>query len=132
MIGRRLRRVDGPRAAPVTTLLAGGLSAIAGAVAGVEGSGWAALLAAVVVLAFFWIGALPLLLVGGELSLAGVGFILLLMTYALRLVGLVVILTLVSRSDSVDIEWLALTLIVCTLVWVGTQVALVKRSRATL
>jgi ATP synthase protein I len=127
-----LQRVDGPRGAPIAVLLAGVASAVAGAVAGVEGAPVAALVAAVVVLLFFWAGALPLLLVGGNLSLAGVGFLLLMMTYVLRLIGLVIALTVASRSDAVDTRWLALTVIGCTLVWVATQVALVGRSRATL
>jgi hypothetical protein len=113
-------------------VLAGIFSATAGALADVEGAVLGALLAPVIVLAFFWIGALPLLLVGGNLSLAGVGFGLLLMTYLLRLVGLVVVLRVAARSDSVDIRWLALTVIACALVWVVTQAALAGRSRATL
>jgi ATP synthase protein I len=127
-----LRRLDGPRGAPIAVLVAGVASAVGGAVAGVDGAPLAALVASVVVLLFFWAGALPLLLVGGDLSLAGVGFLLLMMTYVLRLVGLVIALTLASRSDAVDTRWLALTVIGCTLVWVVTQVALVGRSRATL
>jgi ATP synthase protein I len=128
----RLRRLDGPRGAPIAVLVAGAASAVGGAVAGVEGAPLAALVAAVAVLLFFWAGALPLLLVGGNLSLAGVGFLLLMMTYVLRLIGLVIALSLASRSDAVDTRWLALTVIGCTLVWVATQVALVGRSRATL
>ena len=124
--------VDGPRAAPVAVLAAGVVSAGIGAVAGVDGAPLGALLAAVVTLLFFWIGALPLLLVGGNLSLAGPGFLLLMMTYGLRLVALVVVLTVAGRSGAVDTRWLALTVIACTLVWVGTQVALVGRSRVTL
>jgi hypothetical protein len=127
-----VHRVDGPRAAPLAVLLAGGVSALAGALAGVAGAPLGGLLGAVVTLLFFWIGALPLLLVGGNLSLAAPGFLLLLMTYGLRLVGLVVVLTLADRSGAADPRWLALTVIACTLVWVGTQVALVGRSRATL
>jgi hypothetical protein len=116
----------------VTTVLAGALSALGGAVTGVDGAALGALVATVVTLLFFWTGALPLLLVGGNLSLAGVGFVLLLMTYGLRLVGLLVVLTVASRSNAVDTRWLAVTVIGCTLVWVATQVALVGRSRATL
>ena len=128
----RARRLDGPRAAPLTTALAGGISAAAGALLDVDGAPAAALLAAGLTLLFFWTGALPLLLLGGNLSLAGVGFLLLMMTYALRLVGLVIALSIASRSGAVDMPWLAITVIACTLVWVGTQVALVGRSRATL
>jgi len=129
---RLLRRIDGPRAAPVATALAGALSAVGGRLSGVEDAALSALLATVVTLLFFWTGALPLLLVGGNLSLAGVGFILLLMTYALRLFALLVVLSAARSSGAVDIRWLAITVIACTLVWVGTQVALVGRSRASL
>ena len=121
-----------PPSAWAAVLLAGALSAVGGWLSGGEGAALAALLAALVVLAFFWTGALPLLLVGGNLSLAGVGFVLLLMTYALRLVALVLVLTVAARSEAVDVRWLAMTVIGCTLVWVGTQAALVGRSRATL
>jgi hypothetical protein len=116
----------------VAVLAAGGASAVAGALAGADGAPLGGLLGAVVTLLFFWIGALPLLLVGGNLSLAGPGFLLLLMTYGLRLVALIVVLTAAARSGAVDARWMALTVIGCTLVWVGTQVALVGRSRATL
>jgi hypothetical protein len=116
----------------MTTLAAGLLSAGAGLLAGVDGAAPGALLASVLVLLFFWIGAVPVLLVGGNVSLAGPGFLLLMLTYVLRLVGLAVVLTAASRSGAVDRPWLAGTLIGCTLVWVATQVALVGRSRVTL
>lgn len=125
-------RWDGPRTAPVTTLAAGVLSAGVGLAVGRDGAAAGAVIAAVLVILFFWTGALPLLLVGGDLSLAGIGFVMLMMTYALRLVGLAVALALAARSDSVDERWLAGTLIVCALVWVITQAGLVGRSRVTL
>jgi len=118
--------------APLATACAGALSAVGGFVAGVDGAPLGAGVATGVTLLFFWTGALPLLLVGGNLSLAGVGFVLLLMTYGLRLLGLLVVLSVAGRSPAVDSRWLALTLIGCALVWVGTSVALVGRSRATL
>ena len=126
------RRLDGPRLAPVATLLAGGLSALLGSARGVDGAALSAVLGSVVTVLFFWIGAVPLLLVGGNLSLAGVGFVLLVTTYALRLIALIGVLAVASRSDAVDLRWLALTVIACALVWVMAQVALVGRSRATL
>ena len=124
--------VDGPRAAPVTTVLAGAVSAGIGLGVDREGAVLAGLLAGVLVVLFFWTGALPLLLVGGDLSLAGIGFLMLMMTYALRLVGLAVALAVASRSDAVDVRWLAFTLMACALVWVITQAALAGRSRVTL
>jgi len=54
------------------------------------------------------------------------------MTYALRLVAVLLALAVAEASGAVDTRWLALTLIALTMVWTGTQVALVKRSRATL
>ncbi len=128
----RPRRVDGPRAAPLTTLAAGVVSALAGALAGVSGAPLGALVAAVVVLCFFWTGALPLLLVGADTSRAGIGLVVLLMTYVLRLVAVFGVLALATGTDAVHSRWLALTVIACTLVWVATSVALVGRSRATL
>ncbi len=129
---RLLKRADGPRTAPITTALAGAVSAVAGGFTEVEGRVLGALVATVVVLFFFWTGAIPVLLVGGDLSKAGLGYLVLMMTYALRLVALLVVLTATARSGAADTRWLALTVIACTLVWVGTQVALVGRSRATL
>ena len=129
---RPRHRLDGPRLAPVATLLAGGVSAAVGTARGVDGAALSALLASVVTVLFFWAGAVPLLLVGGNLSLAGVGFVLLVTTYALRLIALIAVLAVAARSDAVDLRWLALTVIVCSLVWVMAQVALVGRSRATL
>ena len=119
-------------AAPLALLAGGSVSATWGALAGVPGAPLGAALGALLVLAFFTTGAVPLLMVGGELSRAGLGFVVLLMTYALRLVALLVVLTVVSRSGVADVRWLALTVIALTLVWVGAQVALVGRSRSTL
>lgn len=119
-------------AAPLALVVGGAVSATWGALAGVQGAPLGAALAVVLVLVFFSTGALPLLLVGGELSRAGLGFLVLMMTYALRLVALLVVLTVVSRSEAVDVRWLAVTLIALTLVWVGAQVAVAGRSRTTL
>ncbi|MDQ3492420.1 MAG: hypothetical protein M3452_04070, partial [Chloroflexota bacterium] len=117
---------------PLAVLATGAASATAAMVTDVAGGPLGALVAAAAVLVFFWPGALPLLLVGGDLSLAGVGFVVLLMTYALRLVGLLVVLSLAVGSGAVDRAWMSITLILCSLVWAGTQAALVGRSRATL
>lgn len=119
-------------AAPLALLAGGVVSACWGVLAGVQGAPLGAALGALLVLAFFTTGAVPLLLVGGELSRAGLGFVVLLMTYALRLVALLVVLTVVSRSEAVDVRWLALTVIALTLVWVSAQVALLGRPNSTL
>jgi len=131
-VSERLRRLDGPRGAPIAVLLAGTLSALAGALLGRDGAVLGAALATVVALVFFWTGALSLLLVGADTSRAALGLVILLMTYALRLVAVLLVLALAQASGGVDTRWLAMTLIALTLVWTGTQVALVGRSRATL
>ena len=127
-----LRRVDGPRAAPVACVLAGLLSAVGAVLRDREGGPLGAAVATAVVLVFFWTGALPVLLVGGETSRAAIGLFILLMTYALRLVAVLLVLAVAQVSSTVDEQWLAMTLIALALVWTGTQVALVGRSRATL
>ena len=126
-----LRRAEASRLAPVITLSAGLVSAAVGAAAGVAGAPLGALIAAVLVVGFFWTGAVPLLLFGDG-PRAGFGLVVLLVTYVTRLMVLLILLALVAGTDVADIRWLAVTVIVCTLVWVGTQVALVGRSRATL
>lgn len=127
-----LRRLDGPRAAPVACLLGGVVSALVGVAVGRDGAVLGALVATAIVLVFFWTGALPVLMVGGQTSRAAIGLLILLMTYALRLVAVLLVLALAEASQAVDASWAGVTLIVLTLVWTGTQVALVKRSRATL
>jgi ATP synthase protein I len=116
----------------LTTLLAGVASAALALAVGADGAPLGALFAALLVVAFFSAGGVPLLLVGGELARAGIGFLVLMMTYVLRLVALLVVVTLAARSGAVDIEWLAGTLIACTAVWLTTQVAVASRSGATL
>ena len=129
---RRLRRIDARPVAPLTTLTAGLVSGAAGAAAKGSGAALGAAVATVVTLAFVWTGGIPLLLMGADMTRAGLGYLVLMMTYALRLVALLVAFSVAARSDHVDVRWAALTLIACTLVWVGTQVALVGRSRPVL
>ena len=118
--------------APVATAVAGLLAAGAGAALGRDGAAAGALIATAVVLAFFSMGALPVLIVGGDTSRAALGFLVLQMTFLLRIVGLIAVLAVAKKSGSVDTHWLALTLIALTLIWTCTRVALVSRSKATL
>ncbi len=113
-------------------LLAGAASAVVGTVLGRDGAALGALVATLLVVAFFSAGALPVLLVGGDTSRAGLGFLVLQMTYVLRLVALFGVLALAKSSGKVDTRWLAVTLIALTLVWTGTRVALLSRYEATL
>lgn len=128
----RTRRLDGRRAAPAACVGTGLVSAAAGAAVGRDGAALGALVATLLVLAFFSMGALPVLLVGGDTSRAALGFLILQMTYVLRLVGLLAVLAVVKASGQVDTRWLALTLIALTLVWTGTRVALLSHSDPSL
>ena len=49
--------------------------------------------------------------------------------YALRLVAVLVALTAATRSGATDTQWLAVTVIVCTLVWTNAQVVRLVRPR---
>jgi hypothetical protein len=112
----------------VACLLAGAVSAVLGAALGRDGAAVGALISTALVLVFFTAGALPVLLVGGDTSRAGLGFLILQMTYLLRLVLLLGVLGVAEASGAVDIPWLVGTLIVLTLVWTTTRVALLSRS----
>ncbi len=127
-----MRRFDARTGAPLAVVVGGLVAGLIGALAGRPGTVPAAALATVAVLFFFWTGAIPVLLVGGDLSRAGIGFLLLGFTYLLRLVGLLAILSVSARSSAVDVRWLAYTVIALALVWVLAQVALLGRSRRTL
>lgn len=125
---QRRRRLDGAVAAPLACLLAGGASAVVGATQDRDGAALGALIATGLVLVFFTAGALPVLLVGGDTSRAGLGFLILQMTYLLRLVFLLGVLGLAEASGAVDMPWLVGTLIVLTLLWILARVTLLSRS----
>ena len=122
------RRLDGRRAAPLACLLAGGVSAVVGASMDRDGAAIGALIATALVLVFLAAGALPVLLVGDDLSRAGLGFLVLQMTYLLRLVFLLGVLGAAKESGEVDIGWLVGTLIALTLLWTTTRVTLLSRT----
>lgn len=127
-----LKRVDARLGAPLAVLFGGLVSAVAALATGRDGGVPAALLATVVVVAFFWTGAIPVLLVGGDTSRAGLGFLVLMTTYVLRLVTALAVVALAAGSSAVDRRWMAVTIIALTLVWTGAQVGLLGRSRVTL
>lgn len=116
-------------AAPLATLVAG---AVCAAVAAVQLGGrgvLSALLATAVVAGFFWSGLLPLLLAGDREERAGAALVVLLVNYALRLVLVLLVLGAAARAGAVDDAAVGLTVVVCALVWTGTQAALLARAR---
>lgn len=82
-----------------------------------------ALLGLVMVLVFFLAGAVPLLVVGDG-SQSGFAFLVLAMTYVLRILLGVVVYVAATRSPAIDRQAVGLTVIVCALAWVNTQVVL--------
>lgn len=87
-----------------------------------------ALIGTGLVVGFFTAGAIPLLVAGdGQHGRASMGFLVLAMTYALRLVVAIGVLTVATTSGAVDRRVMGLTVIGCALVWTGTQVVLGTR-----
>lgn len=109
--------------APGLTLLAGAVCAlVAGLLVGGRGV-LAAVVGAVVVLAFFGSGIVPLLVVRGEdESSKGLATGILLLTYTLRLALAVAVLRVGSRTHVVDRRSLGLSVIACALAWTAAQV----------
>ncbi len=111
------------RTATLTTTVAGLLAVLLSWVlVGGEGPG-SALLGLVMVVVFFTAGSLPFVVVGdGERP--AFAFIVLGMTYVLRILLGVAVYATATQSESVDSLVVGLTVIGCALVWVNTQVVL--------
>lgn len=123
------------RIAAATTTLAGLVAVLAGFVA-VGGDGpLSAVVGLVLVLVFLSAGSLPLVVAGdGTQGRDKLGFLVLGTTYALRLVLAIAVLTVADSSGSVDSNVMGVTVIVCALVWTGTQAVLgtMRRHQPTL
>ena len=109
------------RTAALVTTLAGLVAVlVAWAAVGRDGPG-SALLGLVMVLVFFSAGTLPFL-VAGDGTRSGLAFLVLGMTYVLRILLGVAVYAVATSSDRVDRVVVGLTVIGCALVWVNTQV----------
>lgn len=100
-------------------------------VAGVQLGGrgvLSALVALVVVVAFFWSGLLPVALASGREERAGGTVLVLLVNYALRLVLVLVVLRVTARLDVVDARAVGVSLVACALSWVLAQAVLLARA----
>ena len=119
---------DTPRRGSWALTAAPLLAAVACAVVGglvVGSSGVAAgLVAGVLVLAFLASGAIPLTLSQGLGDPAGLGLLLLLVNYAFRLVAALVVVVLLVRLGWIDREVTGVSVIVCALARVNTQMLL--------
>ncbi len=111
------------RTCALVTLAVGALcTVVSGFAVGSDGPG-SAVLGVVMVLVFFLAGALPLLVVGDG-SQSGFAFLVLAMTYVLRILLGVVVYVAATGSSAIDRQVVGLTVIVCALAWVNTQVFL--------
>jgi hypothetical protein len=112
------------RAALVTGLVGLLAVGVAALVVGADGA-WSALLGAGLVLAFLSAGSLPFVVAGDTTQgRGGVAFVVLGLTYALRLVLALVVLKLASRADWVHGTVVGLSVIACALAWAATMVVL--------
>lgn len=105
---------------------------------GVAAAGWsvdgrpallAGLLATAVVAVFFVSSALPLFMAANQP--AGVGLLLVMMTYGMRLTLALVVLAVAARSESFDPRWLGAVVIAGALTWCALHVAVVIRTLRT-
>lgn len=121
---------DGLTTLPRRGTLAAGLvcALVAWAVIGVAGL-LAASIGALVVVAFFATGRVPVFLAEQVALEARFGVVLLVTTYVLRLVLVFAVLALAADSDRVHVPTLGVALIVCTLTWSALQLAAVLRAR---
>jgi hypothetical protein len=120
------------RPAALATLATGLLAVVVAWLAVGSHGPVSALLGTAIALVFFGMGALPLLVAGEGMN--GVAWILLGLGYVLRILVGVAIYAVAVSSDSIDRTVVGLTVIVCALVWLNTQLvwSLRKRNRPTL
>ena len=120
------------RVAALTTGAAGLVAVVVAWLAvGSEGP-LSALLGAGLVLGFFLLGGLPFVV--AQLGHKGMAFLVLGMTYLLRVLVGVVVWAVAVQSPDIDRVVVGVTVIACALVWVNTQVflGLARRHQPTL
>jgi ATP synthase protein I len=123
------------RTAALATAVAGAVAVLVSwAAVGAHGPG-SALLGVVMVLVFFGAGSLPFVVAGdGSGARSGLAFLVLGMTYVLRILLGVAVYVVASEASWVDSTVVGLTVIGCALVWTNTQLVLglSRRHRPTL
>jgi len=128
-LGRRNRL-----AALVTGLVGLVAAGVSWVIVGTDGA-WSALLGTVLVLAFLSAGSLPFVVAGDTRhGRGGVAFLVLGLTYALRLVLALVVLKLASRAAWVHGTVVALSVVAAAAAWAGTMlvVGISRRHQPTL
>lgn len=113
------------RLAGLVTTAAGAVAVLVSWAAVGDHGPLSAFLGLLMVLVFFSVGGLPFVVAGdGTHGRSGMAFLVLGMTYVLRVLAGVVIYQVASRSDRVDMTVVGLTVIGCALVWTNTQLVL--------
>ena len=114
------------RIASLVTALAGLVAAgVSWGVVGRADGAWSALVGAALVVLFLSAGSLPFVVAGDtKQGRGGAAFLVLGLTYALRLVVALVVLRLASRADWVHGTVVGVTVVVCAAAWVATMAVL--------
>ncbi|RIQ37853.1 hypothetical protein [Jiangella rhizosphaerae] len=114
---RRRSPAAAARPALLLTVAVGAACAVAAALTAGSASLWSAVVATVLVIAFFASGSLPVLLARHlpPSGLAGAGV--LIVTYSLRLALIFIALGVLTSVDGIDERWLGLSLMACALVY---------------
>ncbi len=123
------------RIAALATSVAGLLAVLVSALAvGSDGPG-SAVLGAALVLVFFSAGSLPFVVAGdGTAGRSGLAFMVLGMTYVLRILLGVAVYAVATQAEAVNTKVVGFTVIGCALVWTNTLVVLgvMRRYQPTL
>ena len=85
-------------------------------------------LATVLVVAFLTTGLVPVKLIHRPQDYPGLSIAVLLLTYALRVVLVLMALSLLGRTDVADGRWLAVTIVAVALTWSGAHVVHAMRA----
>jgi ATP synthase protein I len=121
----------GVRGAALAVLVVGLAATIAAAVFATSAAVLGAAIGAALVLFFFGFGALTVNFVAGRLPSAAL--LVAVLTYTLQVVLLAVVFVALTSSgatdNDVDPNWLGLTVIACTLTWIGAQIVGATRAR---
>lgn len=100
------------------TLAAAAVLTVVAWIAAGGGAAASAAVAAVIVVLFLSSGFVALRLLGREDVPGGMGLVVFLLAFALRLLVVLFAVALIVRFDWVDGEWLGVSIVVCALVWI--------------
>lgn len=103
------------------TLGAGAVLVAIGWIVTSGGAAASSAVGALIVVLFLSTGAVALRLLGREDVPGGMGLVVFLLAFALRLLVVLFAVALIIRFDWVDAQWLGVSIVVCALVWITTH-----------